>query len=144
MTRHSDSDLRRMAREAELWWRVRALNRHVLGEPDPRDPLRLRFGLCLGLTLGLAALLIVRIALHLDVPMAQASDPDGGSMPGPAILLKVFATATLALCLRSRFYLLVGANMALVAAYLVLTMAVFAQGGPEPVPTPTEAMEMKP
>ena len=130
-----------MAREAELWRRsmayICALDRHMLGERDPRELRRQRFLFCLGLTLGLALLLIVQLPPPFDVPLEQASVPDGvldgGLMLVAAILLKLFAAATLALCVLNRFRVLAAANMALVAAYLVLTMGGFNPSAPERV-----------
>ena len=132
-----------MAREAELWRRsmdyICALNRHVLGEVDPRDLRRQRFLFCLVLTLVLALLLIVQLPPPFDVPLEQANAPDGvldgGLMLAAAILLKLFAAATLALCVLNRFRVLAAANMALVAAYLVLTMGVFGLLATEPAPS---------
>lgn len=130
-----------MAREAELWRRsmayICALDRHMLGERDPRELRRQRFLFCLGLTLGLALLLIVQLPPPFDVPLEQANAPDGvldgGLMLAAAILLKLFAAATLALCVLNRFRVLAAANMALVAAYLVLTMGGFNPSAPERV-----------
>ena len=130
-----------MAREAELWRRTRGLDRHVLGKVCPGDLRRQRFLFCLGLTLcvtlGLALLLIVQLAPPFDVPLEQANAPDGvldgGLMLAAAILLKLFAAATLALCVLNRFRVLAAANMALVAAYLVLTMGGFNPSAPERV-----------
>ena len=128
-----------MAREAELWRRTRALDRHVLEELNPRDLRRQRFLFCLVLTLVLALLLIVQLPPPFDVPLEQANAPDGvldgGLMLAAAILLKLFAAATLALCVLNRFRVLAAANMALVAAYLVLTMGVFGLLATEPAPS---------
>ena len=136
-----------MAREAELWRRsmayICALDRHVLEELNPRDLRRQRFLFCLGLTLvltlGLVLLLIVQRPPPFDVPLEQANAPDGvldgGLMLAAAILLKLFAAATLALCVLNRFRVLAAANMALVAACLVLTMGGFGLFATEPAPS---------
>jgi len=71
-----------MVRETELWRRVRALDRHVLGEPDRRDPIRLRFAVLAALNMALVAACV--IAAGMGVFDLQELEPGDTPSTAPA------------------------------------------------------------
>jgi len=149
--RQADSDGAQLAREAELWRRVRALNAYVLGHPDKARVGQFRWRLCLTLTLALTALLMLWADVLTDAPTESPDGASEGQVIVAEFLLKLLAAALLAVCVLNRFWVLAALNMGLVAVCVTASsMGVFDPPVPTPVSTPPEAvegvepMEMKP
>ena len=142
MTRQFDITSGRMAREAELWRRIRALDRYVLGEPTGREAARGRRALCFLLFFALAALSLW-VGLFMESP--ADGGPEGAGMRtawsdlATAILIKLLAAAFLAVCVLHRHWILAGLNLIVVVSYVIATaMGVFDTHAVAPVASPPE------
>lgn len=146
--RSNQIDLDQLAREAELRWRVHALNRHVLGEPDASRPNPALIALWLGLLCFLA--LVLWAGLFTDplsgTDLAEPDKRTAAPLLGLAFLVKLAGAALLALCLLHRRWLLAMLNITLVTVYLITSaMGVFELQGPESIdtapPKPAEGLD---
>ena len=142
MMRQPDTHDARRTREAEFWRRVRALDRHVLGCRGANGVRQLRWFLCLGLTLALAALLVLWARPLLDAATENPGNHTGRQVMVTAILLKLLAATLLAVCVLTRFWGLAALNMGLVTAcVIVTTMGGFGLTAPTPASPPADTVE---